>query len=93
MSGRVLSTPEAKAAIVKMQQIINGGLIEQIEALNREGTTLSDANIWDGRLAGEFREVWRQTNATLRDAKQQLDELRANIQTINQNIMSAGGNE
>ena len=48
---RVLSTDSAKQSIQKMQQIINGPLLEQIEALNKEGTNLSDPNIWHGRLA------------------------------------------
>ena len=92
MSARVLSTDSAKQAITKMQQIINGGLIEQIEALNHEGQTLSDPNNWDGRLAEGFRGNWPQTYQALMKAKQELDELRANIQKINENIMTAGGN-
>ena len=92
MTVRVLSTDQAKQSITKMQQIINGGLIEQIEALNREGQILSQADIWDGNLAMRFRGNWPQTYQALMKAKQELDELRANIQKINENIMSAGGN-
>ncbi len=92
MSDRVLSTMTAKQSITRMQQIINGGLVEQIEALNREGQILSDPNVWDGRLAIEFRNNWPQTYQALNRAKQELEELRANIQTINTNIMTAGGN-
>lgn len=92
MSDRVLSTMTAKQSITKMQQIINGDLMQQIEALNREGQTLSDPNVWDGRLAIEFRGNWPQTYQALNRAKQQLEELRANIQAINTNIMTAGGN-
>ena len=92
MSDRVLSTATARQSITKMQQVINGGLVEQIEALNREGQILSDANVWDGRLAAQFRNNWPQTKAALDKAKQELDELRASIQKINQNIMTAGGN-
>jgi uncharacterized protein YukE len=92
MSGRVLSTPEAESAIQKLQQIINGPLIEQIEALNREGRTLSDQNVWDGQLAGEFRNGWPETDRSLRKVREELEELRASVQRINENIMTAGGN-
>jgi len=92
MSERVLSTGEAKQAITKMQQIINGPLMEQIDALNREGQTLSDPNVWDGRLAQQFRNEWPQTHSTLLKTKEALEELRANSQRINQDIMTAGGN-
>ena len=92
MSDRVLSTMTAKQAITKMQQIINSGLVEQIEALNREGQILSDPNNWDGRLAIEFRNNWPQTYQALKRAKDELEELRSKVQTINENIMRAGGN-
>ncbi|MBC8252708.1 MAG: WXG100 family type VII secretion target [Ardenticatenia bacterium] len=92
MSDRVLSTAEAKQAITRMQQIINGGLVEQIQRLNTEGQKLSQPNIWDGRLAGEFRSNWPQTHKTLQEAQRQLEELRAKVQKINENIMRAGGN-
>ncbi len=48
MSDRVLSSQAAKDAIQKIQSIINGGLTEQINALNNEGQQLSDPNNWDG---------------------------------------------
>ena len=89
MPTRVLSTDIAKASITKLQQIINGGLIEQIEALNREGQTLSDANVWDGNLAVTFRGNWPETYSQLRKAQTQLEELRASVQKINENIMMA----
>ena len=92
MSDRVLSTAIAKDAIQKLQQIINGPLVEQIDALNREGQTLSEPNNWDGRLAQEFRADWQETHANLQKTKNNLEELRANIQRINENIMTAGGN-
>lgn len=92
MSERVLSTAAAEQAIKKMQQIINGSLMEQIDALNREGQTLSDPNVWDGRLAQQFRQDWPQMHSTLMKAKEALEELRANSQRINEDIMRAGGN-
>ena len=92
MVQRVLSTETAKTSIVKMQNIINGPLLDQIEALNREGTTLSDSNVWDGQLAMQFRDGWQQTYTALTKAKNELEELRSKIKQINDNIMTAGGN-
>jgi len=92
MSDRVLSTGTAKQAIQKMQQIINGPLTEQIDALNREGQTLSDPNVWDGNLAQKFRSDWPQMHSALLKAKEAVEQLRAQSQQINQDIMSAGGN-
>jgi len=91
MSERVLSTQTAKQSIQKMLQIINGPLTEQIDALNREGRTLSDANVWDGRLAQQFRSDWPQAHSALLKAKEAVEQLRANGQRINEDIMTAGG--
>ena len=90
---RVLSTDSAKQSIVKMKQIINGPLLDQINALNREGGILSDANVWDGRLAQEFRNGWPEINGTLLRAKAQLEDLRSQVERINDDIMRAGGNQ
>jgi len=92
MSERVLSTAQAEQAIQQMQQIINGPLADQIDALNRQGQTLSDANVWDGRLAQKFRQDWPQMHSTLMKAKEAVEQLRAQSQQINQDIMRAGGN-
>ena len=92
MAERVLSTAEAREAITKMQQIINGPLIETIQALNREGTTLSQKDIWDGNLAAEFRTLWPEIKTKLDETQSKLEELRGKVQAINRNIMTAGGN-
>jgi uncharacterized protein YukE len=92
MAGRVLSTDQAKSSIQQVQSIITGGLTEQIERLDREGKTLSDPNVWDGPLAQQFRDqTWPETKSALEKAKQELDELRGQLQKISDNIMSAGG--
>lgn len=93
MADRVLSTAAARQAIQQLQQIINGPLMDQIRALDNQGKTLSDANVWDGNLAVQFRSDWPNTHATLIKTQQALEELRANVQKINQNIMTAGGNQ
>ena len=92
MAGRVLSTDTAKSSITKMQTIINGPLLEQINALNSEGQTLSDSNVWDGNLAQQFRGQWPEMHSALQKAREAVEQLRQQIQTINENIMTAGGN-
>ena len=93
MPTRVLSTDEAKQSIQRMQSIIDGGLTDQLTALDTEGRQLSDPNIWDGQLANEFRAgIWPETKTALDRMKEQLIELRSKIDAINLNIMQAGGN-
>jgi hypothetical protein len=92
MAGRVLSTEQAKTAIQQVQAIINGGLTDQIAQLDAQGRTLSNPDVWDGPLAQQFRDqTWPETKAALDRARQELDELRDQLQRISQNIMSAGG--
>lgn len=90
---RVLSTEQAKTSIARMQRIVNGPLSDQIRELDAEGRTLSDPNVWDGVLANDFRgSVWPQTKTALDRMQSQLEELRARIELINDNILAAGGN-
>lgn len=90
--GRVLSTEEAKAAIGRLQSIIGGGFAEQISALDAQGRTLSDPNVWDGPLAQSFRNTtWPQTKTALDRARQELEELRGQLEKISVNIFTAGG--
>jgi uncharacterized protein YukE len=92
MSTRVLSTEQAKTAIGQMQSIINSGLNDQITKLDGQGKILSDQEVWDGPLAQKFRqEVWPHTATALNNAKEELDQLRDQLQKIAQNIMTAGG--
>ncbi len=92
VEGRVLSTEQAKAAIRQVQTIINGGLADEIGKLDAQGRTLSDPNVWDGPLARQFRDqTWPETRAALQRARQELEELRASLQKISDNIMRSGG--
>ncbi len=92
MSSRVLSTEQAKSAIKQMQSIIAGGLSDQIANLDKQGKVLSDPNQWDGPLAEQFRgSTWPDTLKALNKAKQELDELRGQLDKIAKNIFSAGG--
>ncbi|MCI1676324.1 MAG: hypothetical protein LKJ57_03570 [Ancrocorticia sp.] len=89
---RVLSSDNAQAAITQMQAIINGGFAEQLHQLDVQGRVLSDPNVWDGPLAAQFRDsTWPETRAALERARVGLDELRAQLSTIAENIFAAGG--
>ena len=89
---RVLSTEQAKSAINQVQSIINGGFTDQISALDAQGKILSDPNTWDGPLAAQFRgSTCPETKAALDKARQELEELRTQLQKISQDIFSAGG--
>jgi uncharacterized protein YukE len=91
-AGRVLSSEQAKTAITQMQSIINGGLTNEINNLNTQGTALSDPNNWDGPLAERFRSsTWPETKSALDKAKVELEQLRGQLQQISSNIMTAGG--
>jgi hypothetical protein len=92
MALRVLSTEAAKTAIVGVQSIVNGGLLDEIGKLDQQGRTLSNPEVWDGPLAQQFRDqTWPETKAALDRARVELDELRDQLQRISQNIMTAGG--
>ncbi|QWC84614.1 pyrophosphorylase [Nocardioidaceae bacterium] len=89
---RVLSTEQAKQAIQQMQSIINGGFTDQITQLDSQGRTLSDPNVWDGPLAERFRgSTWPETKSALDKAKEELEQLRDQLQRISTDIFSAGG--
>ena len=89
---RVLSTEEAKSAISQIQRIIQGGLNDQIQALDVQGQILSQPNVWDGPLAQQFRsETWPQTKSALDKAQQELEELRAQLEKISRDIFTAVG--
>ncbi len=91
---RVLSSDQAKDAVQQVQAIINGGLTEQISKLDAQGKILSDPNVWDGPLAQQFRDqTWPQTKSALDRAKQELDQLREQLQRIAADMSQArGGN-
>lgn len=91
---RVLSTDEAKEAIRQIQSIVNGGLTDQIQALDNQGQRLSAPDVWDGPLASQFRgQVWPETRSALEKTKAELEQLRANLQKIATDIFTAGGGQ
>jgi uncharacterized protein YukE len=91
MSTRVLSTATAKESIAQVRSIIDGGLTTQITQLKSRGQTLSDPNVWDGRLAQRFRgELWPQTEQALQRMIEALTQLQGQVDQITTNIMDAG---
>jgi Asp-tRNA(Asn)/Glu-tRNA(Gln) amidotransferase C subunit len=89
---RVLSTEEAKTAIRQLQSIIAGGFTDQISQMDAQGRVLSDPNVWDGPLASQFRsDTWPQTKSALDRAKEELEQLRTQLDKIAADIFSAGG--
>jgi len=93
MADRVLSTPEAKQAIQQIQSILNGPFLNSITQLETQGTTLSEANVWDGNLAQQFRtDTWPNCRSALQRAHTQLGELQTELHKIATNIFAAGGN-
>jgi len=92
MSTRVLSTDEAKSTIQDLKRVINGDLTSQVRVVQRDGDTLQKPDVWDGNLAVKFRETWGQTHKVLDEMLAKLEELRHEVELINLDIMSAGGN-
>ncbi len=92
MSATVKSTPQSIEAIQRMQNTINSGIQEQLDQLRAQGDVLSDPNNWDGPLANQFQSSWPTTHTNLTQMKEDLEQLRQQVQRINDNIMSAGGN-
>jgi uncharacterized protein YukE len=91
MSQRVLSTEQARAAVVQMQSLL-GELDQTINKLKQQGGILSDANNWDGQLANKFRnEVWPQCQSALTNTAKSLGVLQGDVRKINDDIMAAGG--
>jgi uncharacterized protein YukE len=92
VSTRVLSSEEAKTTITQLKATLDGGLLQTLNTLKAQGTTLSDPNVWDGVKATEFRGYWQETAAKLDAVKLALDDLHSKINAINTDILSAGGN-
>jgi uncharacterized protein YukE len=91
MSSVIKSTPQAIEAIIRMRSVINGGLLDQLSLLNQEGGVLSDPNNWDGPLARQFTDSWPSTHTQLMNTQQELVQLNAELDRIQQGIQAAGG--
>jgi hypothetical protein len=93
MPGRVLATDQAIAAVGQLKSVLNGGLQDEVNQLKQLGSTLCDTNVWDGQVAGDFRDnVWPGVSRSLDDMLHALEDLRGKIDEVTRNIMAAGGN-
>ncbi len=93
MSIRVLSTDQGKDAIRQLRSILDGGLAEQVASVKQNCQVLTDPNVWDGMLAQDFRaNTWPSTESALNQMAEALSVLQANVQDVNTDIMTAGGN-
>lgn len=90
MSVIVKSTPEAIDAIARMKSVVDGGLVDQVQALCNEAGRLMDANNWAGPKADEFRQVWPETHRHLETVRGDLGRLSEQLRAIQQNIQTAG---
>ena len=90
MSVVVKSTPEAIEAIARMKSVVDGGLLEQVQALCTEAGRLMDTNNWAGPKADEFRQIWPETHRHLETARADLGRLSEQLRAIQQNIQTAG---
>lgn len=90
--GKVLTTEEARQHIDRLQTLINSGLTQQLQSIKREGNDLSRPDVWEGRYAQQFRDIWPETSRSLEHAAEQLEELRRQVELINRDIWGAGGN-
>jgi uncharacterized protein YukE len=69
-----------------MQNIIEGPLMEQITALDREANTLSQPNVWDGKSASQFRGQWPEIHSKLKAVKEAVSQLRQAAQNVQDDI-------
>lgn len=90
--GVVKSTPEAIEAIGRMQAAINGGLIDAISTIIREGNVLNPEN-FAGTKADAFYSEWPDTRSALTTAHERLMMMADDVMTVNTNIQTAGGNQ
>ncbi|MCK9874670.1 hypothetical protein MXD61_12930 [Frankia sp. AgPm24] len=87
----VRSTPEAVAAVSDLASIVNGPLLGHFDELRSIARSLTDPESWDGRAATDFRtNIWPGYERTLTDLHAQLDQLRARLAEIQNEIQNAG---
>ncbi|CAO5230243.1 hypothetical protein [Frankia sp. AgKG'84/4] len=87
----VRSTPEAVSAIAGLASIVNGPLLGHFDELRSTARTLTDPENWDGRGAVDFRtSVWPGYERTLTELHSRLDQLRARLAEIQNDIQNAG---
>ena len=91
MSMRVLAGPDAIEQANRMRQTIESGLDAQLCDLEVAAGRLSDANVWDGPHALQFRGMWNDMAPRLRQAQADLAQLRDWVHAVADSILVAGG--
>ena len=88
---RVVTSDAAVQLISRLQGDIDQ-LQERMNQMLRTGNELASPQTWEGTAANQFRDnEWRQTQSWAQSSYQQLSELRATVQRINETIRQAGG--
>ena len=90
---RVLSTDTARSSVERLRSLVDDRLTSELRAVQVEGATLSDPDVWDGVEAARFRaDTWPRVDHALQAAVAELQALQQQVQMITANIMAAGGN-
>jgi hypothetical protein len=90
MSQRVLATERAVSAAKTMQQLLEGSLASDLQAIRSCGTSLSNPTVWDGPTASGFRGTWPSTRAALDQVLVRLRAMQRQALQVSQAIERAG---
>ena len=87
----VMVTQEAKDAAVRMRSIVNGGLQQQVQDLQRQGQTLANGQTWKGAKAELFStSIWPDTDRALTSMITALADLQRRVDGVLDEIFAAG---
>ena len=87
----VLVTQEAKDAAVRMKAIVHGGLQQQVQDLQRQGSTLASGAVWKGEKADVFQgSIWPETDRALTSMITALTDLQRRVDGVLDEIFAAG---
>lgn len=88
---RVVTSDEAVRLIGVLQHDIHE-VEQRLTTMLATGEQLASPQVWEGTAANRFRdEEWSSTRQWASSSIARLEELRASIHRINENIMAAGG--
>jgi uncharacterized protein YukE len=88
---RVVTSEAAVQLIARLQTDVDV-VRESLDAMLRTGDQLAMPQVWEGTAANRFRDTeWAETQRWAATSVQQLTELRAAVDQVNQAILQAGG--
>ncbi|TMC13012.1 MAG: hypothetical protein E6J41_01435 [Chloroflexi bacterium] len=90
MAERVLTTDQAVRAAKAMQQLLDGHLVTNLQAVRASGSALSNPAVWDGPAARDFRTTWPGTRAALDQALTQVQAMQSQAVQVTRAIELAG---